>query len=281
MTKNENAQDLRWVTHVRAMTHDVTAMPTPEVRALALVNLVVDTHGIIKQEPMVQSFATAADEHRRGMITCTPAVLASAIWEPRPPAVLVGYGGAVWDFLTPALTRGVARVDMSKVARLVWPDGPAHNPMQMAEYVVSGMPHRTCDGSPADRLYGEVQALADILSTALLVAGDMLTELATRHAMIDKVGLSDTLGSMAGDPRLEAMVRLSALQMPPLVPIPGPWDNAEAWFTLAGEDLAYIAFDHHATKYERNFASVELARRKARDEALLQPRSLLRWLRTR
>lgn len=133
MTKNNNAQDLRWVTHVRAVAHDVTSMPTPEVRALALINLVVDTQGIIRQAPVVHSFATAADEYRGGMIMCTPAVLASAIWAPRPPAVLVGYGGSVWDCLTPALTRGVARVDMSKVARLVWPDGPAHNPVQMAE----------------------------------------------------------------------------------------------------------------------------------------------------
>lgn len=61
---------------------------------------------------------------------------------------------------------------------------------------MSGMPHRNCGGGPADRLYGEVQAVADILSTALLVAGDMLTELAARHATTDKIGLGNTLGSV-------------------------------------------------------------------------------------
>jgi hypothetical protein len=278
MIRNFKEQDPRWVTHVRVVAHDVTTMPSPEVRALARADLFVDRHLIVKHTPVARTFATATDERRRGLIACTPATLAATVWVPRPPGILVGYGAAVWDWFTPALTRGVGRVDMGKISRLLWPEGPTRDVMRMADYVQSGGPARTETGSAADRLAGQVQAVADIMSTALLVAGDQLVGLAAAAASTDTPGLGDTLGSMAGDPRLQAMVQLSAAPMAPLAPVPAPWDEAENWFALGAEELAWIATDQRASDYERDAAAAEMARRKVRDEALLKPRSLLRRL---
>lgn len=286
MTKDFEERDQRWVTHVRALAHDVTTMPSPEVRALARIDLFVDHQTIVKHLPVARTFATATDERRPDLITCTPATLAATVWVPCPPAVLVGYGAAVWDWFTPALTRGVARVDMGKIVRLLWPDGPTHDVMRMADYVQSAGRPRIKNGGAADRLAEQVQAIADILATALLVAGEQLITLAAESAATDtprlgdRLGdmLADTFGGMAGDPRLEAMVRLSVPPMAPLARAPAPWDEVEAWFTLAAEELAWIAADQRASDYERDTAATELARRRTRDEALLQPRSLLRRL---
>ena len=66
--------------------------------------------------------------------------------------------------------------------------------------------------------------------------------------------------------------------MPPLGAVPAPWDEPEAWFNLASDELAWVASDCHASDYERETAAAELTRRAARDEALCQPRSLLRGL---
>lgn len=278
MTANSKKQEPHWVTHVRVVAHEVTTMPSPEVRALARIDLFVDDHIIVKRVPAARRFATATDEDQQGLIICTPATLASTVWVPGPPAVLVGYGSAVWDWLTPALTGGVARVDMSKIVRLVWPDGPTHDLFRMADYVQSGGPDRVKVGSVVDRLKEQVQAVANILSAAVVVAGATLIELAAARATNTGPGLGDVFGSMAGDPRLEAMVQLSSLPMAPLARPPAPWDDAEAWFPLPAEELAWIAADQGASDYERDTAWAELARRKARDEALLQPRPLLRRL---
>lgn len=280
MIRNFKGPEPRWVTHVRVVAHDVTAMPSPEVRALARADLFVDHHIVVKHRPVARGFATATDERRRGLTTCTPATLAATVWVPRPPAILVGYGAAIWDWLTPAITQGVARVDMSKISRLLWPEGPTRSAMRMADYVQIGGSARAETGSAAERLAGHVQAVVDILSTALLVAGDQLIELAAAAtaATTDTSRLGDALGSMAGDERLQAMVVLSAMPMGPLAPPPAPWDEAEAWFALGGEELAWIAADERASEYERETAAVEMTRRKARDEAQLRPRSLLRRL---
>lgn len=276
MTIENNTQDPRWVTHVRAVVHDVTMMPSPEIRAIARLDMFVDAGSVVRHLPMVRCFATMVDEGAAGLMTCTPVSLASTIWSPRPPAILVGYGSALWEVFTPAFVRGIARVDLSKVARLIWPEGPAHDILKMADYVVSGCPRRVCDGSLADRLASQAQAVADIFSTAVLVGADRLAELTAASRGNKVQGFGDILGGMGGDPRLAAMVQVSAAPMPPLDQPPGPWENPEAWFGLSSEELEWIAANRHASEYEREAAIAELARREARDEAQLQPRSLLR-----
>jgi hypothetical protein len=238
----------------------------------------VDRHAVAKFRPVARRFATVADEHRRGLITCTPATLAGTIWVPRPPAVLVSYGSAIWDYLTPALTRGVARIDVSKIARLLWPEGPVHDPMRLVHWVQSGGPAWVPTGSDADDLAHQAQAVADILSAILLVSSETVIEMAAARSPSTSPALGDTFGRMTGDPRLEAMVRLSVAPMPPLGAVPAPWDEPEAWFTLASDELAWVASDCHASDYERETAAAELTRRAARDEALCQPRPLLRSL---
>ena len=39
MTNDNNIQDQRCVTHVRAVAHDATVMPDPEIRAIARLDM--------------------------------------------------------------------------------------------------------------------------------------------------------------------------------------------------------------------------------------------------
>ena len=273
---DQNEENPHWGTDVRIVVHDATAMPSPEVRALARLNMFVSCNAIAKFSPVARRFATMADEHRRGLTTCTPTTLSATIWVPRPPAVLCSYGSAIWDYLTPALTRGVARIDMAKIARMIWTEGPTHDPLRMADFVQTGGPAWVSTGSDADSLARQAQAVADMMSVALLVSGELLIELAAARSPSSSPTLDDAFGGMSGDPRLEAMVRLSEVPMPPLRAVPAPWDELDAWFALASDELAWVASDANASDYERETAAAELARRIARDEALLRPRPLLR-----
>ena len=274
MTNDNIKQALRCVTHVRAIVPDVTATPDPEVRAIARVDMFVNTRSVVKHLPATRVFCTTADEPTFGLAACTPVSLASTICLPRPPEILLGYDSSTWDLFTPALTRNILRIDMGKVARLLWPEGPAYDLLKMADYVVYDCPERVCDGDKADRLTVQVQALADIFSAAVLTAEERLAELTAAKARSKAQGLGITSRSKPGDPRLAAMTLLSAKAMPPLNRIPDPWDGAEGWFNLANEDLAWIAVDRQATRWERDSAVAELERRKVRDEAhaQLQPR---------
>ena len=269
----------RMTTHVRVVAYDATEMPSPEIRALARVDVEVHEHAVGYCPPVSRRFATLADTTSAKFVTCSPATLCQTIWNPRAPAALVGWGSATWDVFVPAFTRFIPRIDILKIARLAWPDDHVADPVALATRAGFRRPPAVVGQSVARNVADRAQAIADLFGAVVTLVDDSMVERAAKLDSNDVLPAPDSaLGDLRGDARLVALIRLSAEPMPPLGPLPGPWDDDRVWFGIAGEDLAWIAGPQNSDSddYAREAARVELDRRAAREAALLRPRSLLR-----
>jgi hypothetical protein len=269
----------RVFTHVRAIAVDAAPLSTPEIRALARIDIEVHPEAVAYGAPVARRFATAADERTATLVPCTMAILAQTVWTERVPAALVCWGAETWDVFSPVITRGVARIDMAKIARLVWPGEYVIDPEILATRTGFRRPPALVGRSDAHALGTRVQAIADLFCAAIsLVADGLITRAAALINYDPQPVLDAVLGELSGDVRLQAAVQLSAVPMRPTGDLPSPWDDPSIWFGMSGENLDWFAsatrgeagFD----EYARDEARVELARRRARDAALLRPRLL-------
>jgi hypothetical protein len=271
----------RTFTHVRAIAFDAAPLPTPEIRALARIDIEVHANAVAYCPPTARRFATLTDERTARFVPCTPAILAQTIWTENVPAALIGWGAATWDIFCPAFTRGIPRIDLLKIARLAWPDEDVRDPVALATRTGFRRPPAEVGQTVARRTADRVQAIADLFGAVVTLVGDGMI---ARVVALDNHGTQPpptaAFGKLRGDARLEALVRLSAEPMAPYGYLPGPWDDASVWFAMASEDLAWLASatsgDDGFDFYAGDEARAELARRQARDAALLRPRSLLR-----
>ena len=269
----------RVFTHVRAIAVDAAPLSTPEIRALARIDIEVHPQAVAYGPPAARRFATAADERTATLGPCTPAILAQTVWTSQVPAALVCWGAENWDVFSPVITRGVARIDVSKIARLVWPGEYVRDPELLATKTGFRRSPALVGQSDAHALGSRVQAIADLFCAAISLVGDDLIARAVALGGDSPQPLFHTIfGELSGDARLQAAVQLSALPMRPTGDLPSPWDDPSIWYALSGEDLDWFAgavrgedgFD----EYARDEARVELDRRRKRDAALLRPRLL-------
>jgi hypothetical protein len=264
-------------THVRVIALDATQMPTPEIRALARADVEVHDRSVSAFPPVARRFATLTDTVDGDMMTCTPATLCQTIWSPAP-AVLVSWGPELWDAAGITLTRCIPKIDMAKVARRLWPDDDNTDPVPLA--VRAGFRYPTeASESVTRRLATRTQAIVDLLGATVTLLGEEIVALAAGLDGGDPPAASDVvLGDLRGDPRLWALIRLSAEPMQPVAArLLGPWDEPRCWFAVAGEHLIWLADpERNSDSYTCDAAREELARRADRDAAMLQPRHPLR-----
>ena len=245
-------------THLRVVAVEVTAAATPEVVGLARTDIRIDECNVAVAAPCAIRFSTAADEGSPTVRACTPAHLAQAVWGTAMPQVLVGHGAPVWDYLTPAITRSLPRIDMARVARLVWPEAPGHDCAELVAWLglepaVLALPQ----GSP-EAPARTVLEIAALLITVAFVETELLETF--RRSVPDPL-----LGELAGDPALQAMVDISIVPAPPIGPVPSSTDSWATWRCLGGSDLDWIANDPTSSVFERRAARAELSRRAIRN----------------
>ena len=256
-------------THVRIVAVEATAAATPEVVGLARTDLRIDECNVVVAPPRAIRFSTVADEGCPTLRACTPVHLANAVWGTGTPQVLVGYGAPVWDHLPPAITRSLPRIDMARVARLVWPGAPGYGCAELVDWLglepaVLALPQGSPE-APA-RTVLEITAL---LVTAAFVETESFGTL--RRSMADPLP-----GELAGDPVLQAMVDISIAPAPPIGPIPSSTDSWATWRCLGGSDLDWIANDPGSSVFERRAARAELHRRAIRNADPVTGGTLLR-----
>ncbi len=266
----------QWFTSVRAIAFEATTAPTPEIRGLARVDFGVGVDGCARFEVASRRFATIADETTRKLTVCTPATVAQTIWAPHPPDAIAVYGAATWDWFPPLVTRGIARIDMAKVARVVWPGAPSFDLVPLINWVRTDYAGQVPPASGHLRLAWVAEAIANLTMAAAMVAGESTIRHAERLGQPAGSSLDDAFEGMRSDPRLQAFVTISATPTAPAKSLPGPWDDEHEWFGVAAEDLSWVVASATATDCMREAAAAELARRAARDAALLMPRMLLR-----
>lgn len=68
-------------THVRVVACHPKAMPSPEIRALARLDLSIDDEDVHRTAPVMRRFGTIADEGHT-LRTCTPMLVTQTIWTP-------------------------------------------------------------------------------------------------------------------------------------------------------------------------------------------------------
>jgi hypothetical protein len=264
-------------THVRVIAFDATQMPTPEIRALARADIEIHDRSVSAFPPVARRFATLTDTVGGDMMTCTPATLCQTIWTPAP-AVLVSWGPELWDVIGMTFTRCIPKIDMAKVARKLWPDDDNADPVPMA--VGAGFSYPADAGrSVTARLATRAQAIVDLLGATVTLLSDEIVALAAALDGDDPSGASDAvLGDLRSDPRLWALIRLSAQPMLPVAArLLGPWDDPRCWFAVAGEHLVWLADrEKNGDPYTLEASREELARRADRHAAMLQPRHPLR-----
>ena len=257
-------------THLRIVAVEATAMATPEVVGLARADLLIDKCGrFVVQAPRAIRRSSAADEGSPTPRACTPADLGYLVWGTGTPQVLVGHGAAVWDHLPPAISRSLPRIDMARVARLVWPGAPGYGCAELVAWL--GLEPAVLvppQGSP------EAPARM-VLETAALLVTAAFVEMGSWRVHSRPVAAS-LFGDLAGDPVLQAMVDISAVPAPPIDPVPSPADGRAAWHRLGGSDLAWITADPAASVFARATAQGELHRRAIRDAGPVTPGTLLR-----
>ena len=256
-------------THLRIVAVEATAAATPEVVGLARSDLRIDDRGAVVMAPRAIRFSTAADEGSPVLQACTPVHLAQTVWGTGAPQVLVGHGAPVWDHLPPAITRALARIDMARVARLVWPGAPGYGAAELVSWLglepaVQALPQGSTE-APA-RTVLEIAAL-------LVTAASLTRESLGTHSRT----VADSLaGDLAGDPVLQMMVDISIVPAPPADPVPSPTDSWADWRRLGGSDLAWIAADPASSVFERRAAQAELHRRAIRNADPVTARTLIR-----
>jgi hypothetical protein len=269
----------RMFTHVRVVAADTAPLSTPEIRALARMDVEVHPNATSYCSPVARRFATLADERSASLVPCTVAIVAQTVWTPQVPAALVCWGAETWDVFTPAITRGIARIDMRKIARLVWQNEYVRNPELLAARTGFRRQPALVGRSDSHAIASQVAAIADLFGAVVcLVADDLIARAAMLIDEDTRPRLDAILGGLAGDARLEALVRLSTLPMRPAGELPSPWDDAPTLFAMSEEDLAWFAGavrgEDGYDEYARDEARLEIARRRARDAALLRPRLL-------
>lgn len=264
-----NLEPERPYTHLRIVAVEATATATPEVVGLARADLRIDECGVVVAAPRAIRFSTAADEGLPTLRACTPAHLAYLVWGTGTPQVLVGHGAPVWDHLPPAISRALPRIDVARVARLVWPEAPGYGCAELVDWLglepaVLALPQ----GSP------EAPARTVLEIAALLVTVAFVeTESWGAHS---RPVAAPLFGELAGDPVLQAMVDISAVPAPPIDPVPSPTDGWVAWHRLGGADLAWVAADPAASVFARFAAQGELHRRAIRNAGPVTAGTLLR-----
>jgi hypothetical protein len=269
----------RMFTHVRVVAADTAPLSTPQIRALARLDVEVHAHAVSHCSPVARRFATLADERSETLAPCTIAIIAQEVWTPQVPAALVCWGAETWDVFTPAITRGVARIDMCKIARLVWRDEYVRDPEMLATRTGFRRQPALVGRSDAHAIASRVAAIADLFGAVVsLVSDDLIARAAMLVDEDTRPFLNAVLGELSGDTRLEALVRLSTVPLRPAGELPSPWDDPPGWFAMSGEDLAWFAGavrgEDGYDEYARDEARLEIARRRERDAALLRPRLL-------
>ncbi len=256
-------------THLRIVAVEATAAATPEVVGLARSDLRIDDWGAVITAPRAIRFSTAADEGLSALKACTPVHLAHAVWGTAAPQVLVGHGAPVWDHLPSAITRALARIDMARVARLVWPGAPGYGAAELVSWLglepaVQALPQ----GSPEAPARTVLEIAALLMTVAFLPRESFGTH---RRTAADSV-----LGDLAGDPVLQLMVDISIVPAPPIDPVPSSTDSWAAWRRLGGSDLTWIANDPASSVFERRAARAELHRRAIRNADPVMTGTLIR-----
>ena len=273
------------VAPVRVLAFNAAPLPTPEIRALARIDVAMCRDASAYCTPDVWRFATLAEEPTEAASPCTPLNLARAVWGWSRPAALVAWGAATWDLFGVAFTCAIPRIDMCKIARLLWSDDDARSPVRLARRM-GFLPLPTeLEGGVVRDTAEAAQAFADLFCIVVTGAGN---DIIRRAAVLDALHPRSSpgrqvhamLGALRGDARLEALICLSAAPMPPLGDLPGPWDDEAIWFAMSGEDLRWYAntlpgMERHDS-YAQGEARAELARRAAHELDLLRPRHLSR-----
>ena len=272
---NENVDPL-WVTHIRVVAVDATCMPSPEIRGLARMDLGVGAQACAYDEPVARRFATAADTPTRKLTACTPPILAATLWTPHPPDAVAVFGAAAWDVFPPAVSLGIARIDMCKVARVVWPGAPSSDLISLIGYVRPDLASATCPAGGHQRLLWEVRAIANLVMAAAMVAGEVTIRHAEALGLPATSQLDEAFEGMRGDRALQAFATITSAPMAPGMCLPAPWDDPRGWFVVASEDLQWLANSETTSDYTREAAEAEIARRAKRDADLVRPRMLLR-----
>ena len=270
---------------VRVLAYDAAPLPTPEIRVLARVDIAMHPNASAYCTPEVWPFATLAEEDAEIASPCTPLHLARAVWGGGRPTALLAWGAATWDVFGIAFTRGIPRIDMRKIIRLLWSDGDAGSPVRLARSMGLNALPTELEGGIVRATAEAAQAVADLFGIVVTgAAHDIIRRAAALDARQPRVSpgrqVHALLDEVRQDARLAALIQLSAAPMPPLGDPPGPWDDESIWYAMSSEDLRWYAdallgaerFD----SYAQAGARAELARREACQLDLLRPRHLPR-----
>ena len=248
-------------THVRVLACRVSPVEPPEILEICRTEIVVGDDNISIDAPRTLLLSSVADEGESGLPTATPKLKAQTIWTPGPPDILVGYSDTLWESFPEPFTRGIARVSLLSIARLLWPTAPTEDPGELVSHLgiepgLAFIPR----SDPETSLQLDIRRTTIILMFIYIEWGALLAELRGKTVGAQP-WISDVLGQLAPDLALQALVELAALPQTTGATIPGVDAPDDAWQALSTSELISIATSAAVPRWQQFRADAELGRR--------------------
>ena len=230
-----------------------------EVAEFASVDLLVDDDGSRAGPIRHVAFGQLSDDPGAEGPTCTPRDLASVIWSPYAPDVLVTHDlTATQEILPTAITADLPWIGTLRVVRHLWPDVHAHDLATILATRAGG--RHACESGGMNREQRVLRPLLLLRSLTRVLLRDPRVQGSRRGSAL----LKPLLGALLAADAVQGMVDLSVAAAEPQGHPPGPWEGPEGWHGVPDDDLEFFS---KATDWNGDAARAELRRRLGLDRS--------------
>ncbi len=206
------------------------------VAEVASVDVMVDDDGSRAGPIRHVEFGRWSDPPGVEGSACTPRDLASVIWSPYAPDVLVTHDLTATQAILPAaITADLPWIGTLRVYRHLWPDVHA---CDLAAILASRAGGGLACG--ADGIAPEQGVLRPLLLLRDLTRA-LLRDPRVRGSRRGSASLKPLLGALLAPDGVQGMVDLSIAPAEPQGFPPGPWEGPEGWHGLPKDDLEFFS----------------------------------------
>jgi len=251
-------------THIRVLAVRRSPAAVPVVLEIARAEMVWDDQKVWHDAPRSVCLKTAADEGQSSLrYTVTPLLLAQTLWTPGPPHLVACYDPEIWPLITGSILGKVARLDVQRLVKQLWPAAPADDLSGVLDYLgVTGMVKNIPALEHERGVQFMVRQIMALLSTIYTVQGGPIVLLRDRSLGERPPWVAEVLGPQAPDSVVQAMVDVAGLPLDAAVAsLPELWASDDAWAAVPAADLLAFVGGDEASQMLRHRADAELGRR--------------------